>query len=124
MNRARRLAMMLAWACCLAICGCATRPAGDAHSIAQGWRAATVTRVATGAHFMNLESWFCGRGTPEQQRAATRYALVTYRQFGLRQESLVALPEQLALHAGDAVWLRLGRCENAIEPRSGRAGEH
>jgi|GEM_PF-5000534 hypothetical protein len=95
--------------------GCSTPDQEDPmHGFDAGWVKGRVVQILPGEELMNPGFWTCTQNV--SQRGAPSYARVRYR-LRSEREHLVPVPPDQHLQAGDAVWVNLDRCENAIETR-------
>lgn len=104
--------------------GCAT-VYEEKFPFSAGWRRAEVVSITPGSVIERPEFWSCVRNMPTAQRQDRSFALLSYQGFSRKRHSVVPLPPNMSLQAGDSVYLNLGTCEAAIATRAtGNASRH
>jgi hypothetical protein len=102
--------------------GCAPLYEGK-YAFADGWRKGRSVKISDAAAVPRPGYWQCLRQAPPGAQAKAPYAIVRYSGFGRARQRLVPVHRDLELRENEAVYVNLGRCEDAIviaAPQSAR----
>jgi len=118
MSLVPRIALLVALSC---LAGCAVLYEGK-YDWDQGWRVGRVIRVGPGESGIQKLRDDCRNDAQPADVARAVYAEVAYHNEGrwLRHR-VVPVPEKVAIHEGDKVYVNVGTCSNAlVKASSGR----
>lgn len=76
----------------------------------EGWRPGTVIEVGKGASILRTEREDCRKFATADVMARTQYAYVSYRENHFSQVRIAAVPENVTLKVGDAVYINKRDC--------------
>lgn len=99
------------------LAGCATVYEGK-YEFSEGWRAATVVSVVTGAEIKDPGFWTCLRHVPEAERLSRTYVLLDYRNGSRHRKHMVPAPAGIQVVPGEKLYLNLSTCEQSLAKRT------
>ncbi len=109
-----------AWGCLIlgvvTLSGCATIYEGK-YAFEDGWREAVIQKIGSASEIATPQFSDCRENMTQQQLAATRFALVSYRRMGRLQRSVVPLRESDAPITGQAVYVNVADCNARLVSR-------
>lgn len=113
MNATRASATLLILAMLALVSGCSTLYEGK-YAFGEGWRKGRVVQITRRSAIAPSNYWQCVREAPTIELNESSYALLAYSGYGRARQRLVPVPQSLDLRENEAVYVNLGRCEDAI----------